>query len=106
MGKMIRQLDFLSEFRFQVLHIPGKDNMASDGHSRRPDHYLESDGSERQLVGNPAAHDNMLADDHDSLCVMLASRNYRGYIRRRLILNLHQYRERQQAATALESSSS
>ena len=45
--KLVRQLDFLSEFRFTVLHIPGKDNTAADGLSRRPDHYLNSDGSDR-----------------------------------------------------------
>ena len=42
--KMVRQLDFLSEFRFKVHHMPGKDNTVSDGLSRRPDHYLNQDG--------------------------------------------------------------
>ena len=45
--KIIRQLDFLSEFRFDVVHIPGKENTASDGLSRRPDHYWNEDGTRR-----------------------------------------------------------
>ena len=51
--KLVRQLDFLSEFRFTVQHIPGIENTAADGLSRRPDHYLNPDGSER--IRNTAA---------------------------------------------------
>ena len=36
--KLARWLDFLSEFDFTVEHIPGKDNTAADGLSRRQDH--------------------------------------------------------------------
>ena len=55
--KLVRQLDFISEFRFQCLHIPGKEQTAADGLSRRPDHYLNSDGSERSLVGRTIMQD-------------------------------------------------
>ena len=40
--KLARWLDFLSEFDFTVEHIPGKDNTAADGLSRRQDHISDS----------------------------------------------------------------
>ena len=44
-------MDFLSEFQFDVLHIPGEQNTAADGLSRRPDHYRNDDGSARFADG-------------------------------------------------------
>ena len=39
--KIVRWLDFLSEFDFTVTHIPGESNMAADCFSRNPRFYKE-----------------------------------------------------------------
>ena len=55
--KLVRQLDFISKFKFKCLHIPDKQQTAADGLSRRPYHYLASAGSPRSLVGETVLQD-------------------------------------------------
>ena len=102
--KMVRQLDFISEFRFKCVHVPGKDQTAADGLSRRPDHYLHSDGSERSLVGKVIMHDvaDILEEEAATVNVVLGSREYCELVHRRLTLNLQKYRARQKAQQMLK----
>ena len=106
--KLIRQLDFISEFRFKCFHIPGKDQTAADGLSRRPDHYLNEDGSERSLVGKTILQDaaDIIDSEAVSVNVMISSREYCELIHRRLTLNLQAYKLRQKAREELEKDDS
>ena len=103
--KLVRQLDFISEFRFQCLHIPGKDQTAADGLSRRPDHYLEADGSERSLIGKTIMQDVADTLEEPKITTLVSSREYCEYIQRRLTLKLEQYRARQAARKQLTTES-
>ena len=76
--KVIRQLDFLSEFTFEVLHIPGKDNTAADGLSRRPDHYWNEDGTRR--FGSSSQEQESVEDTN----LLVFSHDYVAYLRERL----------------------
>ena len=95
--KLIRQLDFLSEFRFKVLHIPGKDNTAADGLSRRPDHYMMPDGTDRPLV---RTYDM----DHERVMLLLDGTEYLSRIHKRLSQNLQLHQSQQAKAESREKS--
>ena len=90
---MIRQLDFLSEFKFKVLHIPGKDNTVADGLSRRPDHYLMPDGTDRPLVRTY----DMSQDDtsQERVVLLLDGTEYLSRIHKRLSQNLQLHKSQQ-----------
>ena len=99
--KLVRQLDFISEFKFKCLHIPGKEQTAADGLSRRPDHYLDSDGSPRSLVGKTILQDVGDILEEPAVNTLISSREYCENVQRRLNSNLEQHQQRQAARTKL-----
>ncbi len=86
--RQLRWMEFLSEFKFEIVYVKGEENVVADALSRRADHAAEEPAAAEAVVaavGTSAAASTQLLTDikaayaADSICEQILAGNSGGY---------------------------